>query len=374
MRKKVTVTVTNDLTFDQRVAKMCNTLSNLGLEVELIGRVLPNSSPIDRPYTTKRLKLFFTKGALFYAFFNLRLFFVLLFSKADIYHANDLDTLLPNYLVAKIRKKHLIYDSHEYFLGVPEIQNRKIVKMVWTSIERFIFPKLKYIITVNQSIADLYQKDYNKNLIIVRNLPLKQDVKKTKTRKELNIPTDKTIVILQGAGINVDRGAEELLEAIALSNRFVLYIVGTGDVIEQLKQRAEKKDLKNKVVFVGRIPYLEMMQYTLNADIGVTLDKDTNINYRFSLPNKIFDYMKAGVPILASDLKEVANIINTYRVGIIIPNHEPNTILEGLKNIANNKERIQTFKTNGKKAIEKLNWETEVKEVENIYKQLIEQA
>ncbi len=366
---KVIISVTNDLSFDQRVDKVCSTLHSMGFDVTLIGRLLPNSKDLERNYKTKRIKLLFTKGALFYAFFNIRLFFVLLFSKVDVYHANDLDTLLANYLASKIRRKKLVYDSHEYFLGVPEIQGR-FAKKVWTKIEHFIFPKLNYVFTVNQSIADLYKEDYGKELSIIRNLPLKKFITKSKTREELNIPLDKTIVILQGAGINVDRGAEELLEAIALSDQFVLYIVGNGDVLSQLKERANQKDLKNKVVFVGRLPYKEMMQYTLNADVGVTLDKDTNINYRFSLPNKIFDYMKAGIPVLASNLVEVANIVNHYKVGVVINDHSPTTILNGLKEIIKNKETAETFSNNGKAAIEQLNWETEVNSMKSIYKKI----
>ncbi|MCT4583182.1 MAG: glycosyltransferase [Flavobacteriales bacterium] len=371
MPKKVVVSVTNDLSFDQRVNKMCTTLSQMGFEVELIGRLLPDSQPLKRDYKTKRMRLFFKKGALFYAFFNLRLFIVLLFKKVDIYHANDLDTLLANYLAAKIRGKKLVYDSHEYFLGVPEIQGRA-AKKVWAAIERFIFPKLEIIFTVNQSIADLYEKDYGKKLKIVRNLPLQQTIEKVKTRLDLKMPNDKRIIILQGAGINVDRGAEELLEAVALSDDYVLYIVGTGDVIEDLKRRARQADLQNKVVFVGRVPYPEMMQYTLNADVGVTLDKDTNINYRFSLPNKIFDYMKAGIPIVASNLKEVANIIHTYNVGVVIKDHTPHTILEGLNAALQDQEQVKVFARNGLKGVEELNWENEVQPVKEIYTTFID--
>ena len=370
MAKKVILSVTNDLSFDQRVDKMCTTLHNMGFEVKLIGRLLPESPAIDRIYETKRIKLVVTRGALFYAFFNFRLFFVLLFSKVDIYHANDLDTLLANYLAAKIRGKKLIYDSHEYFLGVPEIQGRT-AKKVWAAIERFIFPKLTVIFTVNQSIADLYEKDYHKKLKIVRNLPLKQAVEKVKTRADLKMPLDKKIVILQGAGINVDRGSEELLESIALATDYVLYIVGTGGVIADLKERALAEDLKDKVVFVGRVPYQEMMQYTLNADVGVTLDKDTNINYRFSLPNKIFDYMKAGIPVLASNLKEVANIVNSYEVGLVIKDHAPKTILNGLNEVLKNEQTVAFYSKNGLKAIEELNWEQEVAPVKEIYSTFI---
>ena len=368
MGKKVILSVTNDLVFDQRVAKMCNSLQEIGCEVTLVGRRLPQSPPISRDYKIIRMKLLFERGALFYACFNIRLFWLLLFTKTDIYHSNDLDTLLPNYLVSKIKNKPLIYDTHEYFLGVPEIQNRPLVKKVWTAIERFIFPKLKTVITVNLSISDLYKKDYGKELLVVRNIPTRKEVKHIKRSKDLNMPSDKKIVILQGAGINVDRGAEELLEAIALSQGLILYIVGTGDVLPILKQRATKPDLMDKVKFIGRIPYDEMMQYTFNADVGVTLDKDTNINYRFSLPNKIFDYMKAGIPVLASNLKEVANIVHTYDVGVVINNHSPVTILKGIHEAIAKKE---LYGANGKKAIETISWDNDIEKVKDVYKNLI---
>ena len=101
------------------------------------------------------------------------------------------------------------------FWGVPEIQNRYFVKKVWSSIESFIFPKLKYVFTVNESISDLYFKDYKVRPLVIRNLPNKSNLIKVKTKKDLGLPDNKKLVILQGSGINVDRGAEELLEAIS---------------------------------------------------------------------------------------------------------------------------------------------------------------
>ena len=102
--------------------------SKCNFNVTLIGRELNNSRSINRTYSTKRLRLFFNKGFLFYFEYNLRLFFLLLFKKFDVYHANDLDTLLPMWIISSIRRKNLVYDTHEYFTGVPEIQNRLIVK------------------------------------------------------------------------------------------------------------------------------------------------------------------------------------------------------------------------------------------------------
>jgi len=368
--KRVVVSVINDLSFDQRVDKVCTTLTNEGFDVLLIGRKLKESTPISRDYKTSRMNLVFTNGALFYAFFNLRLFFKLLYVKADIFHANDLDTLLANRWASKLRRKPLVYDSHEYFTGVPEIQNRPKVKKVWEKIEKSIFPKLTHVFTVNQSIADLYSKQYGKDVQVLRNVPKDDNLQKTKSRIDLGIPLDKKIVLVQGTGINVDRGIEELLEALAIMENTVLYIVGSGDVLKKLKERSIADDLKDKVVFVGKLPYQEMMQYTFNADVGITLDKDTNINYRFSLPNKIFDYIKAGLPVLSSDLVELKNIIEQYNIGVITKNHSPEEIKKGLLAVWEDESCFTNFRENAIKAGQELTWEKEVVNLVDVYKKL----
>ena len=182
-KKRVIVSVTNDLSTDQRVKKVCESITKLNTEILLIGRILPESKKLELPYTCIRMKLLFNHGPLFYAEYNIRLFFFLLFSKVDIYHANDLDTLLANYLASKIRRKPLIYDSHEYFTGVPEIQNRKIVKKIWTMIEGWIFPRLRHIFTVNDSIASLYNEKYGKSVKTLRNIPRKSNTIYFKSKK-----------------------------------------------------------------------------------------------------------------------------------------------------------------------------------------------
>ena len=207
MNKKVIVSVINDLVTDQRVKKVCETLESMNLEVILVGRRLSDSPRMDeRSYKVHRMKLIFTKGPLFYAEFNIRLTLFLLFNKVDILVSNDLDTLLSNYLISKLKNVPLVYDTHEYFTGVPELDNRKYIKKVWKYIEGRIFPNLEDIITVNDSIAKLYEDQYGIELSVVRNIPRKPKVLIKKSREELALPSDKNIIILQGSGINIDRG------------------------------------------------------------------------------------------------------------------------------------------------------------------------
>jgi len=138
MAKKIILSTTNDISTDNRVHKVAMLLMQLGFDVHWVGRALPNSLPLDRPYRTSRMRLFFAKGGLFYAEFHVRLFLFLLRHRGAVLVSNDLDTLLPNYLASRLYKTALVYDSHEYFCGVPEIQGRW-VKKVWLAVERLFF-------------------------------------------------------------------------------------------------------------------------------------------------------------------------------------------------------------------------------------------
>ena len=371
-KKKIIVTVTNDLTHDQRVRKVCNSLMKLGYEPHLVGRKLFKSEPIERLYPTTRFKLVFTKGAIFYAEYNLRLFLFLLFKKYHSIHANDLDTLLAAYLGSKVRGKELVYDSHEYFTEVPELEENPFAKRTWERIEEWIFPQLNQVITVNESIADLYKKKYKKHVHVMRNIPegkpegMGPDTTQV-SRAALGLPEDKTILIVQGTGINVDRGNEELVAAMKYLDGFLLLIIGSGDVLPQLKEKVLKEELKDRVLFKNKMPYGQLKFYTAASDGGISIDKDTNINYRFSLPNKLFDFIHAGIPCIVSDLPEVKRIVKDYNVGKVLSSHKPKEMAAEIKNyfLSNDKAEL---KDNARKASVYLTWENEEKVLEEIYK------
>lgn len=367
-KRHAIVSVTNDLLTDNRVHKTCMVLHELGYNVTLIGRKRKSSGELlPRPYHTKRMRLQFEKGALFYAFFNIRLLIYLLFHKADLLVANDLDTLLANYVAFKLKKRaRLVYDTHELFTEVPELINRPRVQNIWLKIEKRIFPNLDTIITVNQSIADIYNERYGKKLYVVRNISPQWIVSNTITKKELGIPEDQPILILQGAGINVDRGAEELVEAMQDIDATLL-IVGDGDVVQRLKERVKNLQLNDRVLFFGRRPYNEMMQFTQQADIGFTLDKPTNLNYRFSLPNKVFDYLHTNTAIVATDIKEVKNVIAKYDIGRIVDPLTPENIASVVNDLLTDSNTLFQLQENCRKTSKIENWEVESQILKDIY-------
>lgn len=365
---RVIVVVSNDLCTDQRVQKVCNSLQKLGHSVTLVGRLLPNSLALKLPYKTVRFNLLFNRGPLFYLTLNLRLLWYLMFVRCEAIHANDLDTLLPAWIASSLRRKKLVYDTHEYFTGVPELQKRPVVKKIWELIESLIFPRLTRIITVNDSIANLYRNRYKVNDIkVMRNIP-NAHVEIVENPAFTKIfPAGKFKIILQGNGINLDRGAEEAVEMMKFLNDAILIIAGNGDVIEQLKATVEEQQLQAKVIFMPRMPYNELLGLTQMCDLGLTLDKDTNMNYRFSLPNKLFDYLRAGIPVLASDLPEVRKIIESYKTGWIVEKVEPKILADQVKKIIHSPELYQSIKLSLSEASNELSWEVESRVLNNWY-------
>lgn len=367
-KPRAIVSVTNDLYTDQRVDKVCNFLVAQGYDVLLVGRKRKNSLKLPkRNYKMHRMRLIFDKGAFFYAEYNLRLFFFLLFRKANVLVSNDLDTLLANYTAKCFKPKmRLVYDSHEYFTEVPELQGRG-AKKVWEKIEGFIFPKLDTIYTVNRSIAEMYRKKYGKEVSVVRNVSPLWNPEDLLSKAELGLPEDKPIIIIQGAGINIDRGGEEAVEAMKYVENAYLIIVGDGDVIPQLKSYAEANNLDKKILFFGKQPYQRMMNYTYHASIGLTLDKDTNINYRYSLPNKLFDYIHADTAVVCTPLVEVRRIVEIYSVGFILETFTPGKLAEALNELLQNNEKLLKIQDNCTKAKQELNWENETMVLNEIY-------
>lgn len=365
------MSVINDLSTDQRVHKHCMLLSGLGYDVLLIGRSKSDSIPLEkREYQMHRMSLPFERGPLFYASYNIGLFVNLLLRKTDVLFSNDLDTLLPNFLVSRIRGTNLIYDSHEYFTEVPELVNRPGVQNIWKRLESWLLPKLKNALTVNDSIADLYKKDFGNEMLVVRNIPsaVTESIQ-VKSRNQLGLPSDKKVIILQGSGINVDRGAEEAVEAMRSVVNAILLIIGSGDVIGNLKSRVAELDLGEKIIFKDRMPYQDMMAHTKVADLGLTLDKDTNINYRFSLPNKLFDYVHAGIPVLASNLVEVRKVVEEYDIGEICDSHEPDKLASKINEMLNS-DKLEAWKANSSKAQLALSWENETAALKEMISEL----
>lgn len=323
--KRVIVSVTNDLVTDQRVHRSCMALYEAGYDVTLVGRLLPGSVPVERPYHTERMSLLFRKKAVFYAEYNIRLFLKLLFSRADVFYANDTDALPANWLAAVLLSRPIFFDAHEMFPEVPELMGRPQVKHVWSAIEDHIFPRLARrrhaaAVTVCQSIADIYKDRYGLKMNVVRNVPMFFPVDDVDVSDLLApLPQGKRIVLYQGA-VNIGRGLEWVIDAMPYVDNAIFVVAGVGDIYDTLVAHVRaRKELHDKVFFLGRLSPSRLHALTVHADLGLQLPENRGLNYYYSLPNRIADYVQAGVPVLATDFPEIHRVVCQYGVGTLVP-------------------------------------------------------
>lgn len=349
--KRIIVSVINDLVTDHRVHKVCTTLHHAGYDVLLVGRLFRHSPKLDRVYKTRRMRLFFNNTAFFYAEYNIRLFFLLLFSRTDLYLSNDTDTLLANYLASSVRKKPLVFDAHEMFPEVPELVGRHRVKAIWSKLEDWIFPQLKHCYTVCRSIADLYNQRYGINMQVVRNIPFAQ--KETDTPKTLR-KEGKHVLLYQGA-VNVGRGIEWMIDAMPYLDDCLFYIAGSGKSLTEIRNRIKEKQVEDRVILLGQIPLEELSSYTRAADIGISLLANQGLNYYYALPNRIFDFIRADVPVIATDFPEIRRIIEAYQVGRLVDRYEPEYLANIVKEMLKEEKNTAGFA----RANQELTWENE---------------
>ena len=327
MRKIIIVSVTNDISTDQRVHKVCQSLESMGLEVILWGRKLSYSHVLHRSYTTKRMTLLFSSGPLFYLEYNFRLFLILLFSKSHLLLSNDLDTLLANFLASKFKGIPLVYDSHELFPEAPELIYRPTKKKIWESLERWILPKIKYSYTVCHSIAQFYMDRYSIAMKVVRNVPYLSPSSSTLT-------SSKTI-IYQG-GMNPGRGLELAIEMMC---------------------------------YLGRLPFNDLKAHTEQASIGILFEEPRGLSFEYSLPNKLFDYIHADTPVLASSLVEVKGIMNQYQIGELIRERTPQSIAQQIEEMYQNLSSYDFVK-----AKKELNWQIESQILKGVFSPFLDKA
>jgi hypothetical protein len=365
---RIVITVTNDLESDQRMHKTAISLQNAGFEILMVGRKLAGSKPISRPYSFKRIRLLFNKSVLFYACYNIRLFFFLLFHSWDIVLSVDMDSLPAAWLASKFRNKSLVFDSHELFSEVPEIQGKPFVKKTWQKLEAFLLPKVKHSYTVSQSIAEYYKQKYDIQMEVIRNLP-----NVSETPDEIFDITFSTPFLLYQGALNQGRGIEKMIAAMAFLNEFSLVIAGTGPLEPELKRLAQQNFASERIHLIGRISIDKLKQLTPKAFLGLSLEEDIGLSYRYALPNKIFDYMNAEIPSLISQLPEMENFMNITKCGYLIPpNCDAKELAKKVLEIHENQADYTKKKDAAKRAKLIYNWEKESQRQLEIFRTVTE--
>jgi glycosyltransferase involved in cell wall biosynthesis len=361
------LTVTNDLNYDQRMARICTSLSGVGYNVVLVGRKLKSSTPCSSTsYNQIRLNCWFNKGKLFYAEYNLRLFIFLLFKKIDCICAIDLDTILPCLFISKLKKAKRVYDAHELFCEMKEIVTRPAIYKIWKKIEKYALPKFQYAYTVNQPIADEFYKMYGIKYTVIRNVPL---LKKNQMVVPGGMSHGGKYILYQGA-VNEGRCFETLIPAMKEINCKLL-ICGDGNFMQQAKQLVKENNVENKVFFKGNIVPNELQLITAQADIGINLIENNGLSFYLSLANKFFDYIHAGIPQLCAGYPAYKEINDKHEVAVLITDISAKNIAGQVNNLLSHELLYKSLQVNCTIAKEVYNWQNEEKILIHFYKQIL---
>lgn len=350
-RKKVLTSAFSNLYTDQRIEKVCRTLHENGYEIELIGNNWGGEEHMQRPYRFSRINLASKTLKTAYLEFNWKLYHELR-KKADentILHANDLDALLPNYLISKKLNIPLVFDSHEIFSEMPAVQG-KISQKIWRYLQGKIIPHLQYMITASESYAKWFENQYHIKSTVIQNAPQKIHV-------PIEIPDNQPKIILYQGALNPFRGIDKAILAMHHIENAIFKIAGDGPRKKEYVDLVLKENLQDKVQFLGKLLPDDLRKITLTADVGMSIEENAGASYQYSLPNKVLDCIQARVPLILSPLPEMLNIKNQFNVGEIIENHYPENIAKAIRQVLGKSRKNYQIELN--KAAEQLCWEHE---------------
>lgn len=354
---KLTIAVTTDIAFDQRVKRIASSLVGQGWEVRVIGRRKKNTPQFDSPFTCEWISCFFNRSALFYAEYNLRLFFRLWHAPSDWICACDLDTLLGAGVAAKLRGKPLVFDAHEYFEESIEILDHKWIRKIWEWIARIGLPWTLDRYTVSNSLAAELKRKYGLEFKVIRNLAPVVQLALPKLREKY--------LWYQGA-MNAGRGLDLLLEVIRELPGYRLQLAGDGDLTGHLQDRIRKEGLEQQVLLLGRLDYTSMMEKASQAFLGFDLLESGSKSYYWSLSNKTFDYMHAGLPSIQMDFPEYRSLHDRYPVGLLLADLNAESLLKAIRSFEN-AEFYASCQEACRRASMELNWENEAGILRSVY-------
>jgi glycosyltransferase involved in cell wall biosynthesis len=361
--KHIYFAVTNDLVFDQRMHRICSSLAKSHYKITLVGRKVKTSLPLEiKPYGQKRLKCWFRKGFFFYAEFNVRLFLFLLFQKAHAICAIDLDTIIPCLVISRLKKIPRVYDAHEFFTEMKEVRERGFVRKIWTYVERFAVPKFEYCYTVSNGLAKELGQKYKRSFRVIRNLPYRKAVMSNTLRKKY---------LFYGGAVNEARGLEYLIPAMKYIP-FNLVICGDGNIMDQLKLLIIRHQVQGKVELKGMVSPEELHLFAQEAFLGLNLVEKEGLNQYYSLANKFFDYIQAGLPQITMNFPEYASVNNEYEVAVLIDELSEESLKATINKTVNDSFLLERLNKNTLRAKEVFCWEKEEGRLIEIYNEILE--
>lgn len=294
---------------------------------------------------------------------------------ADAYHAHDLDSLWPAARAAGRRRVPLVYDSHELWTEQSSLVSRRIVRAFWSLLERRTIGRARRVLTVSPSIADELQRRYRlPEVTVVRNLPPQRDpVTSALLRRQLQLPAERPLFLYQG-GFLTDNGLEEQIAAMARVDDADLVLLGDGPTEDRLRAQVTRAGLEDRVHFFPRVPFDALHEYTCSADVGLCLIRPAGESFRFSLPNKLFEYLMAGLPVIGGDTPEIRAILEDTGAGLVVDATDPDAIAGALRALRDNADRRRALAAAARAAAARYCWEGEAPVLVDLYAELEREA
>ncbi len=299
--------------------------------------------------------------------------------RPDLVHAHDLNALPIGWAIARLTGARLVYDSHELWADRSPGGNRPgWFTRTGIRAERFFGRRADAVITVSDGIAHLIERDAGLRVAgVIRNLPepappSADSERGGPLRRALGVGPDAPVLLYQG-GLHPGRGLGVLVEAMARlpRGRTTLVFLGAGSLRPELEARAGDLSLGGDVRFLDAVPPGELAAWTRGATLGLHPIEDRSLNHRHCLPNKLFEYIQAGVPVLVSDLPEMRRVVEEYRVGETCPPGDPAALAERIGAMLSDPSRLATYRRNTVRAASELNWNREKSRLAAVYRRLL---
>lgn len=365
-KKRILIPVINDLNYDQRMIRICTALARAGYDVTLIGPGWPHLQDLSpQLFRQVRLPLRLRSGKLMYLLFWIKVFLYLIRNKADVICAVDLDTIIPVYYASLLKKNcEIVYDAHEIFTEMQEVNKRPSVKKMWEWIGRKYIPRFKKGYTISPSYAQFFKEKYQVDYGVVRNATV---------LTPFTVPNKQEKIILYQGAVNEGRAFEYLIPAMKYVNA-PFWIVGKGNFMNQLRELIVQHKVEDKVIIKGHKRPSELKTFTENAWVGITLfdNTDNGVSNYLSMANRFFDYMHNGVPQLACNFPEYRAVNQEAEIAVLIDDIDPSTIASALNRLIEDEVFHNTLSKNAMILREKYCWQNEEKFLLNFYKKIFE--
>ena len=297
----------------------------------------------------------------------------LIHTSADIYHAHDADALPACYIAARWHRKPLIFDSHEIPLDDPNITRWRRLSALATHVLARMLPRCAAVITASPLYAQEIRNQYHyPEVTLVRNLPTYRAVPKSdRLQQYLGLSPDVRIALYQG-NLQPNRSLDQLVHAAQfLESNIVIVMMGRAvdSTRIQLEELIASKGVADRVKIIPAVPYAELLDWTASADIGLTIfQPGYTRSIRYCLPNKLFEYLMAGLPVLSSQLDAIAELLETYDVGQVLPSLEPSDVGASINAMLADPAALARMHSNALKAArQEFHWENEKQRLFELY-------